>query len=79
MKVAVSLPDDVFQRTDRLARRSRRSRSEVVSEALREYLARHEADAVTAALDRALEGIGPSEDAAFVAAASQAVLEASEW
>jgi metal-responsive CopG/Arc/MetJ family transcriptional regulator len=36
MKTAVSVPDDLFAQADRLAKRSRRSRSEVYSAALRE-------------------------------------------
>ena len=37
MKTAVSIPDDVFERAERLAKRARHSRSEVFSRALREY------------------------------------------
>ena len=48
MKTAVSVPDDLFAQVDRLARHSRRSRSEVYSAALREYVARHAPDEVTA-------------------------------
>ena len=52
MKTAVSVPDDVFERAERLAKAAGRSRSEVYSAALREYVARHAADEVTEALDR---------------------------
>jgi mRNA interferase MazF len=52
MKTAVSIPDDVFERAERLARRAGRSRSEVFSAALAEYLARHAPDEVTDAMDR---------------------------
>ena len=58
MKTAVSVPDDLFAQVDRLAKRSRRSRSEVYSAALREYVARHAPDEVTAGLDAVLADIG---------------------
>jgi metal-responsive CopG/Arc/MetJ family transcriptional regulator len=71
MKTAVSIPDDVFEKVERLARREKRSRSEVFSAALREYIARHTPDEVT-------DEIGDQDDA-FVAAAAQRVLEKTEW
>jgi predicted transcriptional regulator len=58
MKTAVSLPDDVFDRADRLARSQGKSRSEVYSAALREYLARHAPDEVTRMVDKAMEELG---------------------
>jgi Ribbon-helix-helix protein, copG family len=42
MKTRVSIPNDVFAKTERLARRSKRSRGELFSAALSEYVARHE-------------------------------------
>jgi predicted transcriptional regulator len=78
MKTAISVPDDVFERAERLARRSGRSRSEVYSAALREYVARHAPDDVTDALDRIVAEIDPLGEP-FVSEASRRVLEASEW
>lgn len=78
MKTAVSIPDDVFQKVERFARRSKRSRSEVFSAALREYMARHAADEVTDALNRIVDEIGDQKDE-FVAAAARRVLEKTEW
>ena len=78
MKTAVSIPDDVFERVERLARRSKKSRSRVFSEALREYVARHSPDEITAAMDRVIEDIGQASDE-FVAHASRHILERSEW
>ena len=78
MKTAVSVPNDVFERAERLARRSGRSRSEVYSAALREYVARHSPDEVTDALDRVVAEIDPSVES-FVSESSRRVLEASEW
>ena len=79
MKTAVSVPDDLFAQVDRLARRSRRSRSEVYSAALREYVARHAPDEVTAALDRVIAEVGQPDGDRFSAAAARATLGSSEW
>jgi metal-responsive CopG/Arc/MetJ family transcriptional regulator len=78
MKTAVSIPDEVFEKVERLARRARRSRSEVFSAALTEYVARHAPDEVTAAMDRVCAEVNNQSDA-FVAAASRRVLEKTEW
>jgi metal-responsive CopG/Arc/MetJ family transcriptional regulator len=78
MKTAVSIPDDVFEKVERLARRAKRSRSEVFSAALREYIARHAPDEVTDSINRAIEEIGEQQDD-FVTAASRRVLEKTEW
>jgi metal-responsive CopG/Arc/MetJ family transcriptional regulator len=78
MKIAVSVPDDVFQEAEQLARRTQRSRSEVYSRALAEYVARHAPDRVTEAMDRALTEIGETADQ-FVRTASRRVLKRSAW
>jgi predicted transcriptional regulator len=78
MKTAVSVPDDLFERADRLARREGRSRSEVYSAALREYLARHAPEEVTDALDLVLGEIGEGVDP-FVGAAARRTLAETEW
>jgi metal-responsive CopG/Arc/MetJ family transcriptional regulator len=78
MKTAVSLPDDVFQDAERLARRRKTSRSRVYADALREYVARHDADAVTEAYDRLIDELGQPSDPAFAAAAAR-TLARSEW
>ena len=78
MKTAVSIPNDVFDGAERLARRTRRSRSRLFTDALREYLARHAPEKITEAMDHALAEIGEAKDA-FVSAAAQHTLERSEW
>jgi predicted transcriptional regulator len=79
MKTAVSVPDDLFAQVDRLARRSRRSRSEVYSAALREYVARHAPDEVTAGLDRVVAEVGQPGGDAFVVMAARRTLGSAEW
>jgi alkanesulfonate monooxygenase SsuD/methylene tetrahydromethanopterin reductase-like flavin-dependent oxidoreductase (luciferase family) len=78
MKTAVSVPDDVFERADRLARQAGRSRSDVYSAALREYVARHAPDEVTEALDSLVGEIGEGVDP-FVAEAARRSLGATDW
>jgi predicted transcriptional regulator len=78
MKTAVSIPDEVFAEAERLARRMKRSRSEVYSLALAEYVARHAPDRVTEAMDRALDEIGEVVDQ-FARAASSRTLKRSDW
>jgi metal-responsive CopG/Arc/MetJ family transcriptional regulator len=78
MKTAVSIPDEIFEGAERLAKRTKRSRSRVFSDALQEYLARHTPDKVTQAMNQALAEIGEASDA-FVSAAAGRTLQRSEW
>lgn len=78
MKTAISIPDDVFGEAEKLARELKQSRSQLYSRAVREYVARHSADRVTAALDAVCAG-EPASDAEFVARAARRTLERSEW
>lgn len=78
MKTAISVPIDVFERAERLARRQGRSRSELYSTAVREYLARHELDEVTVALDRLMAELG-DESPDFRREAARRVAERTEW
>jgi metal-responsive CopG/Arc/MetJ family transcriptional regulator len=78
MKTAVSIPDDVFEGAERLARRTKRSRSRVFSDALKEYLARHAPEKITEAMNHACSEIGKEEDV-FAATAARRTLERSEW
>lgn len=79
MKTAVSVPDDLFAQADRLAKRSRRSRSEVYSAALREYVARHAPDEVTAGLDAVLADLGETGPDEFAGRAARRTLVDAEW
>ena len=78
MKTAISLPKDVFEEAERIAKRARKSRSQLYCEALREYVARHSPDEVTEALDRAIEENGQWEER-FVTLASAQTLARVEW
>lgn len=78
MKTAVSLPDDVFNDAERLAKRLKKPRSRLYSDAVREYVARHEPHQVKTKLDKVLSKIEPERDA-FVAAAARRILERVDW
>ena len=78
MKTAVSIPDPIFQDAERLARSNRISRSQLYSQALKEYLARHSPDAITEAMNRVCDEIGDTSDP-FVSRAAERILRQSEW
>jgi metal-responsive CopG/Arc/MetJ family transcriptional regulator len=78
MKTAVSVPDALFEQVDRLARRSHRSRSEVYSAALREYMARHAPDEVTEAIDQVVAELGEAVES-FTGEAARRTLGGAEW
>ena len=79
MKTAVSLPDEVFADAERLARRLKKPRSRVYSEAIKEYVARHDPDVVTEKLDELMRGPEAAKTDAFVSAASREILERTDW
>jgi predicted transcriptional regulator len=76
MKTAISIPDDVFEDAEELARELNQSRSRLYTQAIREYVARHSADSVTAALDAVCCDVSDPE---FAEAAARKTLEGTEW
>jgi metal-responsive CopG/Arc/MetJ family transcriptional regulator len=79
MKTAISIPDDVFQEADRVAAELKQSRSQLYSRAVREYIARHSADSVTAALDAVYAGENDQSELELVRVAARRTLEHSDW
>ena len=78
MKTAISLPDEVFRDADRLAKRLKKSRSNLYTEAVAEYVARHEPEAVTEALNQVAKKLDTKPDG-FASAAARRVMEGSKW
>lgn len=78
MKTAVSIPDEIFRGAERLARRTKISRSQLFSEAVKEYLQRHAPDEVTEAMNRVCQESEPARDD-FVSSAASRVLHNQEW
>jgi len=62
MKTAVSIPDDVFEDAERLASRLQTSRSQLYARALSEFVARHDDDQVTSAMNQVVEDVGEDID-----------------
>ena len=82
MKKAVSIPDDVFENAERMAQFSetagtQKSRSQLFSEALREYVARHSPNEVTEAMNRVCDEREPPDS--FVLEAGRRILQQNEW
>ena len=78
MKTAISLPDAVFEEAERLARRQRKSRSQLYADAIAEYLARHAPDEVTETLNRVCDRAG-EQDSEFATAAARKTISREEW
>jgi hypothetical protein len=72
------LPDDVFDEAERLARRLKKSRSELYREAIAEYVARHDPEAVTDVLNRVASEMDTRTDA-FASAAARHAIEQTQW
>jgi predicted transcriptional regulator len=61
-----------------LARRLRKSRSQLYSEAVAEYVLRHDPDAITEQMNRVCECVDTRPDA-LVTDAARRILERTEW
>lgn len=82
MKTAISLPDAIFRAADRLAsqaRESRKSRSDLYTDALTDYLARHTAEEITAAMNAVVDCVGEIPSDAFHRRAPRRMIARSEW
>jgi metal-responsive CopG/Arc/MetJ family transcriptional regulator len=78
MKTAISIPDEIFQGAERLARRTKKTRSRLFSEALTEYLERHAPEEVTEAMNKACAEAGEAPDP-FVTTAARRTLKRTDW
>jgi metal-responsive CopG/Arc/MetJ family transcriptional regulator len=78
MKVAISVPDSIFEAAELQAKRLHKSRSQLYADALAEYLARHAPDEVTEAMNRVVDQLDESTDQ-FLHAAARSVLKRVEW
>jgi metal-responsive CopG/Arc/MetJ family transcriptional regulator len=78
MKVAVSIPDDVFTEAEDLAKSLNASRSEIYSRALSEFLRRHAPDRVTELMNRVVAATDEPADP-FTKRAARAVMRRVEW
>ena len=68
MKVAVSIPDPIFEAADRLAKQRDVPRSQVFAEALASYLELHNPESITALLNEVYDRESSVVDAALTSA-----------
>jgi len=78
MRAVITLPEGLAWRANRLARYLGKSRNEVIRAAVAEYVASHDLEAVTEALNRLARRLDTKPDARASEAARQ-VLRRSEW
>lgn len=78
MKIAISVPDEVFGAGEHLARQLKISRSQLYSDALALYLSARGAEAVTARLNAVYAANASNLDEAF-AAAQEKILGHETW
>ena len=78
MKIAISIPDDLFESADELAERLGVSRSELYARAVAEYLAKHRDVDITAKLNEVFSEEPSGIDAPRRRAQSRSV-SSSEW
>lgn len=62
MKVAISIPDPIFDAAERLAGHRRIPRSRLFTQALEDYLDRHSPEVITARLDKVYGHESPALD-----------------
>lgn len=77
MKVAVSIPDELYERADEVARRLGLNRSQLYARSVEEFLAIHGEDPLTAALDALAEQAGGAGRAG--ALAGRRLIERGQW
>jgi hypothetical protein len=78
MKIAVSIPDVVFEEAERLCLSVTDFSQPLYSRALQEFVARHSPDRLTVAMNRVVDAVGVEVDD-FSRRAARRVLEQSEW
>ena len=78
MKTAISLPDAVFTRAERLKLRLGKSRSQLYAEAISEYVQRHDPGEVTESWNRICQEPEAGVDPVLHAAAIR-LLGRSKW
>lgn len=78
MKTAISIPDPVFREAEQLAERLGKTRSQLYTEAMEEYVTRHNPDTVTDQLNAVVDSLQSPKDP-FAAEASRRILKNVEW
>lgn len=80
MKTAISIPDEVFREAERLAEKLDKSRSQLYSEAVADYVSRHDPETVTERLDAVLADLDDDDrEDEFVRKTVGRTLSRVEW
>jgi metal-responsive CopG/Arc/MetJ family transcriptional regulator len=77
MKTAISLPDELFERAERVAAQLGIPRSNLYARAVEEFLDRHESEAITARLDAVYAS--PTQAEPAISGAHDMVFRDVEW
>lgn len=81
-ETAVSIPDDVFQKGEKAAKRLKMSRSELYAKAIEAYVDAHTPDAITESWNAMLAELAPAEieeDLRVVRAAARQTMKRNPW
>ncbi len=78
MRTTISIPGPVYTDAERLAQRLGKSRSQLYSEAVAEYVVRHDTEALTEAMNKVCDTVDAHFDLALSSATRRA-LKQSEW
>jgi metal-responsive CopG/Arc/MetJ family transcriptional regulator len=78
MKTAVSIPDEVFEAAERLVEKLQTSRSQLYAKALVEFLARHDENKITSAMNQVMDSLDEPVEP-FVREAGNQALKRVEW
>jgi predicted transcriptional regulator len=78
MKTAVSIPDEIFEAAEHLARNLGMSRSKLYSTAVADFVEDHHVSDTTAALDRVYSGCPSTLDKVVQDLQASSILE-SDW
>ena len=79
MKLAISIPDDIFEEAENLARRLNTSRSELYSRALTEFAGHHAPERLTERMNQVVADIGVEAPDAFNKEAARRAFKRTEW
>ena len=80
VKTAISIPDEVFEKAERCAKKLGVSRSELYARAVQRFLEQHQAHEIRASYDRAFApDAGEDDTTQMVSAAARKALAKVEW
>ncbi|HTV47619.1 MAG TPA: ribbon-helix-helix protein, CopG family [Phycisphaerae bacterium] len=78
MKTTISIPDSLYARAQKLAKRTSKSCNKLFNDAIRDYLANHAYDEVTKAMNRTYAEVG-EESREFISSAVSRILRSGHW